>query len=74
MWEIREDGIYIAFHNELVFLKADTVVLAVGSKPRKSLAQELKKAGYYYFGIGDCVQVRDAMKAVREGAEVGRLI
>ncbi|MCK4722675.1 MAG: FAD-dependent oxidoreductase, partial [Dehalococcoidia bacterium] len=30
--EIRENGIYVAFNGDLVFLKADTVVLAVGMK------------------------------------------
>lgn len=74
VWEIREDGIYIAFHNELVFLKADTVVLAAGAKPERRLAEELKEAGHCLFEIGDCVQPRDAMQAVREGAEIGRRI
>ena len=74
VWEIREDGVYIAFHNELVFLKADTVVLAAGAKPERGLADELKKAGYCFFEIGDCVQPRDAMQAVHEGAEIGRQI
>ena len=74
VWEIREDGVYIAFHNELVFLNADTVVLATGAKSERKLGEELKKAGYYFFEIGDCVQPRDAMQAVREGAEIGRQI
>jgi len=74
VWEIREDGIYIAFHNELVFLRADTVILALGAKPERKLAEELREAGYCLFEIGDCVQPRDAMQAVREGAEIGRRI
>lgn len=74
VWEIREDGIYIAFHNELVFLRADTVVLAVGAKPERRLVEELKEAGHCLFEIGDCVQPRDAMQAVREGAEIGHRI
>ncbi|MFC1916058.1 FAD-dependent oxidoreductase [Chloroflexota bacterium] len=70
--EIREDGAYISFHKELVFLKADTVVLAVGAKPNSRLAEELDKAGYCVYTIGDCVAARDALQATSEGAEVGR--
>jgi len=72
--EIREDGAYIAFHQDLVFLKADTVVLAVGAEPNNKLAEELKKAGHCVYTIGDCVEARDALMATREGAELGREI
>ena len=74
MYEIREDGVYIVFNHELVFLKADTVVLAVGSKSDSRLALELQKAGVKVHAIGDCVEPRDATEAIREGAEVGREI
>ena len=70
--EIRDDGAYILFHNEHVFLYADTVIMAVGSEPDNALFQELSKSGYRLFAIGDCVEPRDALVAIREGAEVGR--
>lgn len=72
--ELREDGVHIVFNQELLFLKADTVVLAVGAKSENSLAQELQKAGVKVYTIGDCVKPRDAAEAIREGAEVGREI
>ncbi len=72
--EIREDGVFIAFHKSLTFLKVDTVVLAVGAEPENRLSGELKKAGYAVYAIGDCVQARDALMATSEGAEVGRQI
>ncbi len=72
--EIREGGAYIVFHKALCFLKADTVVLAVGSEPNNKLVKELKEAGYSVHSIGDCVEPRDALLAVREGAELGRKI
>ena len=72
MVEIRDDGAYILFHNEHVFLYADTVIMAVGSEPDNALFQELSKSGYRLFAIGDCVEPRDALVAIREGAEVGR--
>jgi 2-enoate reductase len=68
--EIREDGVYIAFHDDLVFLKADTVALAVGVEPNDDLGKKLKRAGHRVFMVGDCVQARDAMRAIHEGAEV----
>jgi len=72
--DIRENGVYIEYQRELVSLKADTVVLAVGAKPENELAEELRDAGFVVHMIGDCVQARDARAAVMEGAEIGREI
>jgi 2,4-dienoyl-CoA reductase-like NADH-dependent reductase (Old Yellow Enzyme family)/thioredoxin reductase len=71
---ITKDGAYIKFHNELIFLKADTVVLAVGTAPNNELVDDLKKEGFLAHVIGDCHLPRNALLAVREGAEVGRKI
>jgi len=72
--EIRDAGVYIAYEGDLVFLKADTVVLAVGVKPEKQLIETLKGMVPEVYVIGDCVQPRDAMWAIREGAEIARKI
>ena len=72
--EIREAGVYIAYEGDLVFLKSDNVVLAVGVKPEKQLIETLKGLAPEVYAIGDCVQPRDAMWAIREGAEVAREI
>jgi 2,4-dienoyl-CoA reductase-like NADH-dependent reductase (Old Yellow Enzyme family)/thioredoxin reductase len=72
--EIREAGVYIAYEGDLVFLKSDNVVLAVGVKPEKQLIEALKGLATEVYAIGDCVQPRDAMWAIREGAEVAREI
>jgi 2,4-dienoyl-CoA reductase-like NADH-dependent reductase (Old Yellow Enzyme family)/thioredoxin reductase len=72
--EIRDDGAYILFHNEHVFLYADTVIMAVGFESNSSLFQELSRSGRHMLAIGDCVRPRDALIAIREGAEVGREI
>ena len=58
----------------LVFLQADTVVMAVGAKSENQLAEELKGTVAEFHAIGDCVEPRDAMEAIREAAEVGRQI
>lgn len=72
--EIRENGVYMVFNGDLVFLKADTVVMAVGMKSEKELAETLTPIVSELYTIGDCVTPRDAMAAIREGAEIGRKI
>lgn len=72
--EIRKKGVYIAFEGDIVFLKTDTVVLSVGVKPEKELIEDLKGIVSEIHAIGDCVEPRDAMWAIREGAEIARQI
>jgi 2,4-dienoyl-CoA reductase (NADPH2) len=72
--EILRNGVYIAYKHELVFLQAETVVMAVGAVANDALWQELKKEKMEAYAIGDCLEPRDAMEAIREGAEVGRII
>ncbi len=72
--EIRENGLYIVYNNDLVFLPADTVVLAVGVKPERELAGQLKELLPAVYSIGDCVEPRDVMYAIREAAEIARRI
>ncbi len=75
--EILENGVQIAYKRDLVFLKAETVVMAVGAVSNKDLWQQLQKQAkgkMELYAIGDCLEPRDAMEAIREGAEVGRNI
>jgi 2,4-dienoyl-CoA reductase-like NADH-dependent reductase (Old Yellow Enzyme family)/thioredoxin reductase len=74
--EIHEDGIYIMNGVDPLFLKADTVVLAVGFSAQRKLFEELKTAfpNLEIHSIGDCVEATDALEAIREGAETGRKI
>lgn len=72
--EIMTDGICVVFNNDLVFIEADTVVLAVGVKPEKELITKLKGLVEEVYEIGDCVEPRDVMWAIREAAEVARSI
>jgi 2,4-dienoyl-CoA reductase-like NADH-dependent reductase (Old Yellow Enzyme family)/thioredoxin reductase len=74
VYEIRNDGVYVVYDNELLFLPADTVVMAVGAKPENKLVAELQGLVSEVYAIGDCVQPRDAREAINEGAEVGRKI
>ena len=72
--EIIRGGAYIAFNEDLVFLKADTVVVAAGMESENRLLQSLKGMLQEIYAIGDCVEPRDAMSAIHEGAEIGRRI
>jgi thioredoxin reductase len=53
-------------------IPADTVVIAVGSKPNNSLAEELKAAGYDVKVIGDASSIGIVMDATSQGYEAGR--
>ena len=46
MLEIREDGVYVVQNQDLLFLKADTVVMAVGTKAENKLAELLVTQDY----------------------------
>lgn len=72
--EVGDDGVYCADDRELLFLEADTVVLAVGMRPENRLVEELKGIVPEVYKIGDCVEARDALYAIREGTEVARQI
>jgi pyruvate/2-oxoglutarate dehydrogenase complex dihydrolipoamide dehydrogenase (E3) component len=48
----------------------DTIVLAVGYRPRDGLEEGLTAHGIRVFRVGDAVAPRTALEAIREGAEV----
>ncbi|MFH1031291.1 MAG: FAD-dependent oxidoreductase [Chloroflexota bacterium] len=68
--EITEDGVYIAQYKDLFFLKADSVVLAVGSKAENKLAEALHRSSHIVHKIGDCVEPRSALEAMHEGRRI----
>jgi 2,4-dienoyl-CoA reductase (NADPH2) len=72
--EIMKDGAFIAFNEDLMFLKANTVVMATGMESEDQLVESLKGLVSEIYAIGDCVEPRDAMSAIHEGAEIGRNI
>ena len=74
VFEIREDGVYAIDGRELLFLEADTVVLAIGAKSENTLAQELTGCVAELYAIGDCAEPRNAREAIHDGAEIGRKI
>ncbi len=53
-------------------LEAETIVLALGATPERSLVDDLKKEDIEFHPIGDCRQPNNIRQAIYEGALVGR--
>jgi 2,4-dienoyl-CoA reductase (NADPH2) len=60
--------------DETVLLKADTIVIAIGTVSENSLYQELKGLGPELHLIGDSLDPRNSLAAIHEGFKVGNLI
>ena len=71
---VTETGAVVAGPNGEETLPADSVVLAVGFRPRPSLAGELAGAGMELYQVGDGSQVGSVMTAVGTGYTVGRKV
>ena len=71
---ITEKGLNIIIFNEIVLLKADTVVIAIGSVSNNDLYQELKGIVPELHIIGDSLEPRHSLAAIHEGFKVGNLI
>ena len=54
--------------------QADTIVLAIGTKPENSLIKVLEELDIPYCVIGDCKRIGDALYAIRDGAEIGHTL
>jgi len=64
--EINEKGVVISKGEETTTIEAESVVLALGMKPENELAKELEGKAEIKV-VGDALEVRDALDAVREG-------
>jgi pyruvate/2-oxoglutarate dehydrogenase complex dihydrolipoamide dehydrogenase (E3) component len=72
--EITGNGVLANMENELIFFEADTVVLAVGSRPNDFLAQKLSGLVPKVIAVGDCVRARRIIDAIHEGFHAAREI
>ena len=69
--EVLEDGIKGKRREEDICLRGyDEIVLAVGSKPNRSLEESLRKTGKEVHILGDAGEVRDAKYAIFEAAKL----
>jgi 2,4-dienoyl-CoA reductase-like NADH-dependent reductase (Old Yellow Enzyme family)/thioredoxin reductase len=71
---ITENGLNIVIFNETILLKANTVVIAIGSVSNNDLYQELKGLVPELHIIGDSLEPRHSLAAIHEGFKIGNLI
>jgi len=73
--EIKEEAVLIADKNaESIMVPADTIVLAVGLKPKENLFEDLKNYIPEVYSIGDCVEPHKIINAIWEGFRTARLV
>jgi 2,4-dienoyl-CoA reductase-like NADH-dependent reductase (Old Yellow Enzyme family)/thioredoxin reductase len=65
--EINDQGVIVNHRSKQQFIKVDTVVLALGARPNRELADHLKMLGTELYLVGDCAQARKLPDAVEEG-------
>jgi len=71
VYSITGNGVNIVYDGELLFLKADSVVIAVGSRPEDKLAKQLEGLVSEIHVIGDCAEPRNSLAAIHEGSKIG---
>jgi 2-enoate reductase len=71
---ISERGVSVLDKRQMLFLKADTVVLAAGSMSENELAKQMQGLVPDLYTIGDAIEPRDSMDAIHEGSKIGREI
>lgn len=69
--EITEKSVRIERQGNIIEIPADTVVVAVGSKSNRRLAEKLKNKKFNLHVIGDADKVSQAGRAVEQGFEIG---
>ncbi len=72
---VEDNGVVILRQdNKEVFIEAEKVVIAAGSRPDNRLFDQIKSMGYEVHQVGDCLEPRSAKAAIYEGAVLGRSI
>ncbi len=72
--KITGEGVVYRRDGEEMLAKADTVVIACGSKPKDELVGELHGVVPEVYGIGDCTSPRTVSEAIEEAALAGRRV
>lgn len=71
---ITDTGLNIIIFHEIIVLKANTIVIAVGSVSNNILYEKLKDLVPELHIIGDSREPRNSLAAIHEGFKVGNLI
>ncbi|MCF6148130.1 MAG: FAD-dependent oxidoreductase [Candidatus Kuenenia sp.] len=64
------NGVVYDKYGQEHFIKADTIIVAVGYRPNTELQNVVAEKFSECYCIGDCVKVRTALEAVHEGFQV----
>lgn len=68
---VRENrGVVYEKDGQEHFIKADTIIVAVGYSPNNELQKQVEGKFPEIYFIGDCVKVRTALEAIHEGFQV----
>jgi pyruvate/2-oxoglutarate dehydrogenase complex dihydrolipoamide dehydrogenase (E3) component len=71
--KIDEKGVVVVNQDHRQqFIKADKVVIAIGTRPDTRLYDKIKALGYTIYQVGDCLEPRNAKEAIYESAVLGR--
>lgn len=69
--EITDKGVIaITPDSEEKLFEADTVICALGLRPKAALVDELRKTKHEFIPIGDCIKTQQVTQAVRLGYDV----
>ena len=72
---IEDAGVVVAdLKDSEEFIKADKVIIAIGTRPNNHLYNKIKGLGFETHQIGDCLEPRSAKDAIYESAVLGRRI
>jgi pyruvate/2-oxoglutarate dehydrogenase complex dihydrolipoamide dehydrogenase (E3) component len=73
--QIEDDGVSVLDKDGMrLFIEAQKVIIAIGTRPDKTLYEKIKSLGYEIHQIGDCLEPRTAKVAIFESAILGRKI
>ncbi|UCF94040.1 MAG: FAD-dependent oxidoreductase [Desulfobacterales bacterium] len=72
---VEDNGVMVVDRdNQKLFIEAEKVVIAIGTRPDKRLFDQIKSLGYEIHQIGDCLEPRTAKAAIYDSAVLGRSI
>jgi 2,4-dienoyl-CoA reductase (NADPH2) len=73
--KVEDNGVIVTNEEgEDLFVEAERIVIAIGTRSDNRLYDEIKALGYEVHQIGDCLEPRNAKAAIFEGAILGRNI
>ena len=69
--EITDKGVWVENADGRRFLEADTVIIAVGTKPLAEERDQFIDAAFDVINVGDCVNASSIVHAVHTGFDAG---